>query len=85
MAPSNDDSQVATQLAVLTEAVKNLMTVVNSNHADVMGFVKDHETRLRALEESNTEIKARMTTFQMLQAAYTTIGTAIAAIIGKSP
>ena len=85
MPPMDEPEKISTKLEVLIESVRNLTSLVASNHSEVKGILADHEERLRVLELSNAEIKSRMTTFQMLQAAYTTIGTVIATILGKTP
>jgi hypothetical protein len=92
--PLTDDSQVITQLALLSQQVQTLILLVKSNQEENRAWQKshededrvsrqDHETRLRDLERSSTELKARTTMMGIIQAAFTSVASALAAFVGR--
>lgn len=90
MLASTEESAVSTQLALLVQGVKSLSETVDRNQDEIRGMVADHETRLRKLAEdqaiANGEIgklKERQGTLAIIQAAFTAVASAVAAVVGR--
>ena len=76
------DSDV--QLAIILQRLEALTDITRVGLDDLRRIMADHETRLRELETSATQLRERMTLWQMGQAAFTTIAASIAALLGRN-
>ena len=65
-----------TQLALLAQKVDALTWQVEK-------LLNDHEERLRVLEISITQLKERMTVWQIVQSAYSTVVGIVAGAFGR--
>lgn len=77
-------SDDTTQIALLAQKIDGLFSLVGTNHGEIKALMLDHETRLRDLERSTTEISARLTMLTMIQSAFTAVASGVAALIGRS-
>jgi len=74
-----------TQLAVIVQKLDSLSETMRSALDDLRRLNADHETRLRDLETATTQLRERMTLWQLGQAAFATIAATVAAIVGRRP
>ena len=65
-----------TQLALLAQKVEALTFQVEK-------LLSDHEERLRTLETSITQLRERMTVWQIIQTSYATVVGIVAGAFGK--
>ena len=77
------DGQAVT-LAVLAQKIESLTVEVRRVYEEMRRISDDYEKRLRSLEEDVTTLKGRFTTWQMLQAGYSSIAAGIAGFFGKT-
>lgn len=73
----------ATQLALINQKLDALVSEVRQNHQEDKTMWQDHENRLRFLEKTTTELSSRTTVLNLIQAAFTTIASAAAVVLGK--
>ena len=80
---SSEIQELITQVALLTERVTSLTNAVEKS-------VNDHEGRIRDLESSRSDmskdisnIRERMTVFNLLQGALTAVAASLAYWLGK--
>lgn len=81
MPPTSDENTL--NIALILQKLDSLTKAQDANHAEIKAILSDHEDRIRALERSNTELSARLALSQILQATFTTIGSAVAAVLGR--
>jgi len=74
-------------IASQTQAIGSLVTVLTSQNQVTNALVEiirtshtDHEMRIRAVEVSTIQLKERMTVWQIVQASYSTLAAAGAAL-----
>jgi len=100
MLPNNRDENISsTEVRALvsaigtqTQAIGSLVHVLTSQNQVTSALIEiirtshgDHENRLRVVEASTIQLKERMTVWQIVQASYSTLaaaGAAIGAAIG---
>lgn len=73
-----------TQMAIILEKLNSIARRQEEQYADIRNLLNDHEQRIRKVEERVTEINARQTMMAMIQGAFTTVASALAALFGKS-
>ena len=64
------------------EYAERLRGEIKADIEELKKNIGDHETRLRSLETSNTNLTARLAMSQIIQTTFTTIASAVAAVIG---
>lgn len=72
------DVDETTQIALIAQKIEAILSGQNR----IEQMFNDHEQRLRNLEKTTTEISARLTLSNMLQATFATISASVAAVIG---
>ena len=72
-------------LALLVQKVDGLVLQVRQYRDELRELLDDHEERLRSLEGKVASLGAQLTTWQMIQGAYTTAIGAIASFLGRQP
>jgi hypothetical protein len=85
--PVMDEQNLATlqtQLALLLQKVDSLTQTEAQNHMEIKSMLTDHETRIRQLEKTSTEINAKMTMQNIIQSSFTAIASTLAAVVGKT-
>lgn len=73
----------STRLELLIQKVDSLSNQVEQYHKEESVIWKDHEDRIRVVEKAQTELAARTTTLNLIQAAFTTIASTVAVVLGK--
>lgn len=74
------DSQ--SDLRVITERLGVIQRDVFDLKTDIRSQLKDHEDRIRELEEKQITLAARVNNFAIFQAIYATVGSIAAAFFG---
>lgn len=92
MANSDDIETLIKAIAAQTQAIGSLVNVLSTQNTVTAALVEiirtshgDHETRIRRVEETTTQLKERMNMWQVLQTAYSTVVGVIAGFFGRAP
>ncbi len=78
-------SSTSTEIALLRQSMIQVLQGQSEIKDLFERQFQDHETRLRALEKTNTELSARLTLWQILQTSLTAVVGTISTILGRLP
>ena len=81
--PEEGENGIVTQVRLIQQSINALASKADEHHNDICKLISDHETRIRLLETSATEMKARQTNLAVIQGVFTAIGSTVAAVFGK--
>ena len=65
--------------------MSHIVELIETQHQKVESDIKDHEGRVRTLEDAQARMSERISLWQTGQAVYTTIASIVASVVGRTP